>query len=240
MTRTLSFLFAAIALLGLSHRIPGDRTAHAAAPAKVSCKGCHTDFASVLPKGHSAVKGAGLASCTPCHAPDRSGKAAKNPFSTRMHRAHVAPKGTLECTACHAWVPGKSFGLAGQKGSWGAPKREEMDLMKEIFASWTGSGYTDTLHAEAGIACSACHGKDLPTFDVKVENGVCLACHGPMEQLARKTEPKDFKDRNPHKSHLGDISCNVCHKGHQESTVYCLGCHKNFNMKIQGGTKTKP
>ena len=70
-----------------------------------------------------------------------------------------------------------------------------------------------------------------------MENSGCLACHGPMESLALKTEPKDFKDRNPHKSHLGDIACTVCHKGHGESKVYCLSCHPKFQMKIQGAAK---
>ena len=32
-----------------------------------SCTACHADFSSVLPKGHAAVNGAGLASCLPCH-----------------------------------------------------------------------------------------------------------------------------------------------------------------------------
>jgi hypothetical protein len=94
-----------------------------------------------------------------------------------------------------------------------------MELLKEIFVSWAGSGHPDSLHAEAGFSCSQCHGKGLPTFDDTVENARCLACHGPMEELAKKTEPKEFKDRNPHKSHLGDIACTVCHKAHMESTV---------------------
>jgi hypothetical protein len=60
-----------------------------------------------------------------------------------------------------------------------------------------------------------------------------------MEELAKKTEPKDFPDRNPHKSHLGEIACTVCHRAHAESKVYCLGCHQKFEMKITGGEKKK-
>ena len=232
----LSFLVAA-ALLCLPCLRAGDRTVEAADPAAASCKACHADFASVLPKAHPPVKGTELAACTSCHAPDLSGKAKKNAYSTRMHKAHIAPKGSLDCTACHAWGPGKSFGLIGGKESWGAPTKEDLDLMKEIFTSWAGSGYTDTLHARAGIVCSQCHGKELPKADGTVENGSCLACHGPMEKLAMKTEPKDFKDRNPHKSHLGEIACTVCHKGHGASQVYCLSCHPKFQMKIQGAAK---
>jgi len=70
-----------------------------------------------------------------------------------------------------------------------------------------------------------------------VENQRCLECHGPMEKLAQKSAPKDFPDRNPHKSHLGEIACTVCHKGHQASTVYCLDCHRNFKMSIPGAAK---
>ncbi|HOD76591.1 MAG TPA: carboxyl transferase domain-containing protein, partial [Syntrophorhabdaceae bacterium] len=68
---------------------------------------------------------------------------------------------------------------------------------------------------------------------------------GDPEKLAAKTEPKDFPDRNPHKSHLGTINCTVCHKAHAASKTYCLECHKNFNMKIpfgedQAGTGATP
>jgi len=112
-----------------------------------------------------------------------------------------------------------------------------MALMKEIFSSWAGSNFMDNFHARAGIACTQCHGKELPKADDTVENSRCLNCHGSLDQLAKKTEPKDFKDRNPHKSHLGEIACTVCHKGHAASKVYCLDSHKGFNMKIQGAAK---
>lgn len=237
MKRILLFVLVMAALLCLPYIMVGDRPAEAAEPATASCKGCHADFTSVLPKNHPAVKGTNLAACITCHAPDLSGTAKKNAFSARMHRAHVAPKGSLDCTACHTWTPGKRFGLIGQKGSWGAPSKDDMALMKQIFSSWSGSANTDSLHAKGGIACTQCHGRTLPKPDDTVENSRCLDCHGPMDQLAKKSEPKDFKDRNPHKSHLGDIACTVCHKGHAESKAYCLGCHQNFKMKIPGGSK---
>jgi hypothetical protein len=224
-------------LLCLLYVAADDRKAEAAKAATASCQTCHADFTSVLPKGHPPVKGADLSACTSCHAPDVSGTKQKNNFSARMHQAHIAPKGAVDCTVCHTWKSGKSFGLIGQDGSWGAPKKEDMVLMKEIFSSWAGSNFTDNLHARAGIACTQCHGKELPKADDTVENSRCLSCHGPLDQLAKKTEPKDFKDRNPHKSHLGEIACTVCHKGHAASKVYCLECHKGFNMKIQGAAK---
>ncbi len=225
-------------LLCLPYFLAGYSPVEAAKPAVASCQSCHADFASVLPKGHAPVTGNSLNSCTTCHQSDFQGKAEKNAFSSRMHTAHLPPKGVQDCEACHAWTPGKYFGLIGQQGSWGTPDQKELDLMRTMFKSWAGSGYMDNLHAVNGIGCAQCHGKGLPKADDTVENDRCLVCHGPMEKLAQKTEPKEFKDRNPHKSHLGDIACTVCHKGHMESKVYCLECHK-FDMKIKGAAQAK-
>jgi len=218
------------------------KTATPSKASKVSCKTCHAaGFATLVPKGHPPVQGNDLASCTVCHKPDLAGTVKKNTFSTRMHLAHLPPKGKVDCLVCHRWTPGKSFGLVGMKESWGAPTKEDMGLVKEIFTSWAGSNFTDHLHARAGVGCITCHGRDeaLPKADATVENQRCLACHGPVDKLAAKTEPKDFKDRNPHRSHLGDIACTVCHKAHAASTVYCLGCHQNFKMTIPGAGKGK-
>jgi hypothetical protein len=203
--------------------------------AKASCASCHSDFSSVLPKGHPSVHDKDITACTSCHEPDMIGKPQKNTYSARMHLAHLPPKGSLDCTACHSWIPRENFGLIEVKGSWGAPSKDEMEIMKKVFASWASSQYSDSQHAKAGIVCAGCHGKDLPKAGVTVENSRCLECHGPMERLAQKSEPKDFPDRNPHKSHLGDIACTVCHHEHSVSKVYCLQCHKNFEMKIPGG-----
>lgn len=244
MKKILIVLIGVLTLLFLHGLIVGENAATAAKAAKpaasakqASCKSCHSDFSAVLPKSHPAVKGTELGSCTSCHKPDFSGKAAKNAFSTRMHMAHLGEKAKLDCAACHTWTPGKAFGLKGVKGSWGAVSKEDMKLLKETFESWGKSQNMDNLHAKGNIVCMGCHGKDIPKPDSTVENQRCLECHGPLDKLAKKTEPKDFADRNPHKSHLGDIACTVCHKGHQESKVYCLDCHKNFKMSLQGAKK---
>jgi hypothetical protein len=229
----------------LSFAFAGSAMGAAAKPAKAaagkatktSCRVCHADFATVLPKDHAKVQGDGIASCVSCHKPDTSGEPKKNAFSARMHKAHTGTKPGVECTVCHAWVPGKSFGLTGVKGSMGKLTREEMEALGKSFASWTHSGYTDNLHAKGGIVCAGCHGKDLPKPDAAVENGRCLACHGPEEELVKKSASADFPDRNPHKSHLAQINCTVCHAAHGPSKVYCLDCHKNFNMKIPGAGK---
>lgn len=206
---------------------------------KASCKTCHADFSSLVPQNHPSVKGNDLTACTSCHKPGQPMTEKKNAFSVRIHTGHLPPKGKLDCLACHQWSAGKKFGLAGVKESWGAPTKEDFALMKEIFTSWASSEFMDNLHAKASVSCANCHGRELPASDSTVENPKCLECHGPMDQLAKKTEPAEFKDRNPHKSHLGEIACTVCHKAHSESKVYCLSCHQKFEMKIQGTGKPK-
>jgi hypothetical protein len=199
-----------------------------------ACRSCHADFSSVLPEGHPAVKGSGLAACIQCHSPAQSGEAKPNGFSTRIHLVHAGPAKKMECSGCHSYVPGKSFGLIGQSFSWGAAAKDDMDLVKQEFASWANSSFTDHLHAKAMIDCGGCHGKELPVLDATVENSRCLACHGPLEQLAARSTPKDFPKRNPHQSHLGDIACTVCHHAHAASKAYCLDCHNNFKLAIPG------
>ena len=81
-------------------------------------------------------------------------------------------------------------------------------------------------------SCSACHDKDI-LGEATIKNKKCLECHGSLEKLTDKTAPKDFPDRNPHKSHLGEINCTVCHTAHAESKVYCLECHPKFEMKLK-------
>ncbi len=203
-------------------------------PAKASCNTCHPELYAVVPQSHPRVKGNDLTACITCHIPDISGKVKKKAFSSRIHRAHLGEKSRLDCTTCHSWIPGKSFGLIGYKGSWGSLSKDDMNLMERIFSSWANSNFLDNLHAKVGIVCNHCHGKRLPKIDDTVGKDRCLACHGPNEQLVQKTQPGEFKDRNPHNSHLGDINCTVCHHAHGESQVYCLDCHKNFKMKIRG------
>jgi hypothetical protein len=201
----------------------------AASPSKISrsCKICHDDLNTVLPKGHPAATGADIAACTPCHAPDYSGKAEPNGYAARLHRAHEGSKTKLNCLVCHNWISGKSFTVYKQKASLGK-------LMQKVFVSWTDSPNLDALHSKKKIDCMGCHGESLPREGDTLENSRCLLCHGPLDKLQARTTPKDIPDRNPHKSHLGDVNCTVCHHAHSASKVYCLECHKTFNMKIQG------
>jgi hypothetical protein len=200
-----------------------------------SCSSCHPDISTVLPKGHEPVKTGALSACLSCHQPNLSGKAEPNSFSTAIHRSHVKAGSKTDCTFCHYWVPGKQLGIKGSRVNLGSVSKENMSILKKNFVSWASSSYLDASHNRANIGCMACHGKAIPENGDNVENDRCLACHGKMESLIAKSAPKDFPDRNPHKSHLGEISCTVCHLGHSQSKVYCLGCHDKFQMKIPGG-----
>lgn len=210
------------------------KEAPAKADRRAGCTSCHASYEDLLGKKHPSVKGSTIAACLGCHRPNTVGDPKPAPFSARIHKAHESGKTPLDCTACHTWTPGKPFGLPGQKVTYGKPTKEIMEGARQAFASWSASSFTDGLHRKANVTCAGCHGLVLPEKGDSVENERCLACHGPMEKLETKSEPKDFADRNPHKSHLGPINCTVCHKAHSSSTTYCLQCHGKFKMPIPG------
>ncbi|HSR10756.1 MAG TPA: hypothetical protein VLS90_04880, partial [Thermodesulfobacteriota bacterium] len=114
----------------------GGEARGAAAPQLASCAGCHRDFKSVLPRDHAAVSGKDIRACFACHAP--STRTGANTFSARLHRAHLKAQARTDCVVCRSWAPGKSFGLPGQKISWGSPARESMDLIRKSAESWAG------------------------------------------------------------------------------------------------------
>jgi hypothetical protein len=197
------------------------------------CAACHKNISKVLPKEHPAVAPGGLEQCLSCHKTGTSGAAETNAFSTRLHTAHQAK--SVGCTSCHSFEAGKQFGLKGQNLSWGAPKDDDMKLMREKMADWSSSGFTDHLHAKANVDCAGCHGKSAPASDDTVENSRCLACHGPVEKLAERSANKQFPKRNPHASHYGsDIACTSCHHAHDASVVMCAQCHKLWTLNIPG------
>ncbi len=220
----------AAALLALL--LPG---AQQAVAADRNCRDCHAEIAKVLPAGHPQSRG-DLAACLACHKPDAAGKPAKNGFSVAMHGAHVQGKAALACTNCHVVKekggPGTATGkvvLVADQESWDAATR--MMTMND------SAGWTAGLHAGRRFGCASCHGPGVPKAGAEVANDRCLACHGPMDSLVQKTRPAQFADRNPHHSHLGDIACTTCHRGHEASVVYCLDCHPKFEMKISGAAR---
>ncbi len=215
----------------------GQSSVRAAKAQIPSCTRCHKDFGALLPQGHPLVAGKDITACLSCHIPSFSTKPEPKPFSARIHLSHVKGDVKIHCTGCHTWSPGKSLGLPKQKISFGKVSKDQMDLNKQIFSSWAGNRYLDALHASKNITCSGCHGNNLLDSGDTVENSRCLECHGSIVDLVAKTVPKDQTTSNPHKSHLGEIACVVCHHGHKASEVYCLQCHAKFNMKIPAGEK---
>lgn len=228
-------IFITIVVILLPFSVYGETKKARAAKARLqNCTTCHVDFTSVLPKNHKPVTGKNIASCLSCHKPIRSLNAERNIFSSRLHRAHAASNVSADCMVCHTWRPGKSFGLPNSSINLGQPSREEMALTRPIFTSWASSSFTDATHAKANVMCAGCHGKNFAEEGDSVEKERCQSCHGGYRELAAKTQPSDFPDRNPHRSHLGEVECNVCHKAHGPSSVYCLKCHPKFPMRIMG------
>lgn len=91
--------------------------------------------------------------------------------------------------------------------------------------------YLADAHKTKGMNCAACHGEKMDVDDNETAvNAACVQCHGSLAKVAEKSK----EAVNAHKSHLGKMSCTVCHAGHTDSTTYCLNCH-NFNLKIPYG-----
>ena len=97
-----------------------------------------------------------------------------------------------------------------------------------------------TLHAErAALACSACHGDVAPLKltaeeSLATANRQCIVCHGSGAKLAEALAPRlPNKHVNPHASHLVEIDCATCHRGHAASESFCLQCHA-FDMPMPG------
>lgn len=63
-------------------------------------------------------------------------------------------------------------------------------------------------HTTRGVKCAACHESTEPTAPSKGEK--CVTCHSNYVKEKPKDEP------NPHKSHVGELSCGKCHKEHRE------------------------
>jgi hypothetical protein len=196
------------------------------------CLRCH-ETGLPLPAGHVKVSGATIAECGACHV-SQAGQAKPYPFAARLHRAHVGAQ--LDCTACHAFVPGKRFAAATQKGSLGVLDIEQYERLRKAVATYAASTGVATGHgAKHNLSCGACHGKQLiPDDNETLVNRQCVSCHGSYDKLATVTKAKLANpDVNPHGSHMGpQVACTICHTGHAESKSYCLHCHTNFNQPM--------
>jgi len=80
-------------------------------------------------------------------------------------------------------------------------------------------------HAPRGVKCNVCHESTEPTTSPKEEK--CTTCHS----IYGKKEEQLQGIPNPHKSHIGELSCGKCHKEHRESVLFCNKCHV-FEMKV--------
>lgn len=189
-----------------------------------ACTECH-ELADVVPADHEKVQFS-IDKCTECHTTKDAGEA--DLFASKIHTAHTPPD--AECSVCHIWEGDAPYTIKGTESVNGTTS--DADLINDMLASWRDSEYLDRKHGASGVFCTGCHGEGLPEFAADVENSACLNCHGPMEELQKKSEPEKFKDRNPHKSHLGEVACTLCHHMHSAQEVYCIECHKKFEMKI--------
>jgi fumarate reductase flavoprotein subunit len=95
-----------------------------------------------------------------------------------------------------------------------------------------------SVHAQKmNLPCGACHGEKNPTAVTPEEalataDQKCTGCHGDAKAVAVALTPK-LKDKNinPHASHLVQIDCVTCHRGHTVAESYCLQCHA-FDMPM--------
>lgn len=81
-------------------------------------------------------------------------------------------------------------------------------------------------HVQRGVKCETCH-KTQPPKDVPMQT--CQSCHGDYAALAKRTNKKDI---NPHASHVEDIQCNACHRGHKKPAFVCDECHQFKDIKV--------
>lgn len=144
-------------------------------------------------------------------------------------------------------LAGGISGYAAEKGIYQKDPEScaKCHMIKPYVETWKNSDFLAHKHQKAGVGCLECHEVTLqqqkdhlaksrkkayktPLEEREYESEVCFRCHGNYQDLAERT--KDFKDRglskNPHKSHYGEIDCNMCHKAHRTSVDYCSQCHQ--------------
>ncbi len=95
------------------------------------------------------------------------------------------------------------------------------------FSTWAAQEkFLADKHKDIGLDCQSCHLENPP--GKKVETPVCQGCHGDFAGIAAQTEKVE---PNPHASHEGYQSCDVCHHAHKPSVDHCAECH-NFGFKV--------
>jgi hypothetical protein len=94
------------------------------------------------------------------------------------------------------------------------------------FAWTTNPSFLADKHNVVGVTCEGCHKENPPKEQVPTV--VCDKCHGDEEKLAERTKKVI---PNPHKSHLGNVKCELCHHAHKPPENYCGNCHE-FGYKV--------
>lgn len=131
--------------------------------------------------------------------------------------------------------------------------------MDSYYESFISSGYMANLHGQSEVECLDCHEptisqqvtelwsfitgdyeNPLPEMEYATED--CLGCH--MDNSSHKSweevialtedyqERTDFNPHNPPEApwHLTDPDCQVCHKSHKVSMLYCSSCHEDKTL----------
>lgn len=239
MKNTRRYLVWSLSLTGLlffgdTHQALAAKSPPQRKPAQqVSCMKCHDTWSDILPKTHDPVAKPTIKVCIECHAPQGWGVAARSGFATLIHLTHLADKSTADCANCHRWKPGSALQLNGVRGKYGSFNQEEYEALQHVYLAASSSHFLDNRHLAQGVTCSACHAQGVVD---QVANATCLSCHGPMATLVERTTPQQYPDRNPHKSHLGEIDCTICHVQHGQQKIYCLECHPKFDLRFNKAT----
>jgi len=135
------------------------------------------------------------------------------------------------CGACHIFI--------GDKTPADHPDVEGFEetvyaQTKVIFEDIYEGKFLAASHANSNVSCNDCHEEDMFEIGTEIENEKCFSCHESYAALAEQTINIVVEEQNPHKSHLGEMDCTVCHHVHSPSRSYCLQCHSNFDMPIPG------
>lgn len=123
-------------------------------------------------------------------------------------------------------------------------------IMEKNVTSYLSGLNLDHVHDLAAVECKECHeypvaaemssgikfvagnyeiGADGELPKRKYGDEMCLQCHISYEFVAERTADLD---KNPHKSHLGELPCSTCHISHGEQVDYCAQCHDHGDQKL--------
>lgn len=188
--------------------------------AETGCSGCHVKLSNTLPEQHFKDIQESIEYCLICH----SYKGPAVVFGWIIHLRHYSkPKFQADCWSCHLIDDSGSFTVINAKDGNASIKesKDVVESMKPYFHSWATSEHLDHRHAQQSVTCRLCHAMFFPEEEAAMEQ--CINCHGTYEHLAELTG--ETSPVNPHESHLGELKCNVCHKAHEESVLYCNKCH---------------